>query len=94
MIFRTAFAVLFGIFLKNKYFLENFLNFFQKSLHFLGKILTIVVKYLLGGNFMKNSIKLLSVILLFALALSVVSCAASKAPGGHYGDGEFAEACR
>ena len=36
---------------------------------------------------MKNSIKLLSVILLFALALSVVSCAASKAPGGHYGDG-------
>ncbi len=37
---------------------------------------------------MKNSIKLLSVILLFALALSVVGCgAATKAPGDYYGDG-------
>lgn len=37
---------------------------------------------------MKNSIKLLSVILLFTLALSVVGCgAATKAPGGYYGDG-------
>ena len=38
---------------------------------------------------MKNSIKLLLVILLFALALSVVSCGASKAPGGYYGDSGF-----